>query len=93
MIRLLIVLPCLLTAACVSTAPDRRAGLLTLASPPADLVLPCGLAQLLPSGGLTQAQVERAWARDRVALKVCRDRHGALVAFYEGRDRALRGKS
>jgi len=41
---------------------------------------------------LTQAQVEALWLRDRASLLACRDRHGALVAFYADRDGRLRGK-
>jgi hypothetical protein len=62
------------------------------AAPPPDLVRPCRSPGALAKGALSAGAVERAWAKDRVSLAVCRDRHGALVHFYAERDAGLAGQ-
>ena len=57
--------------------------------PPADLTRPCGDPVRLAEGGLTAGEVAGLWGRDRASLVLCRDRHGALVRYYETRDAAL----
>jgi hypothetical protein len=52
--------------------------------PPAALVDPCPRPQALPPAGLTQAQAEVLWGRDRAALVECRDRHRAMVTWAGG---------
>jgi hypothetical protein len=37
---------------------------------------------VLPKGALTQAQVEKLWARDRALLVKCGYSLGGLIAFY-----------
>ncbi|RJT32868.1 anaerobic dehydrogenase [Mesorhizobium waimense] len=44
----------------------------------------------LPSGELTQRDVERLWISDRKALINCGKRHAALRDFYHERDADLR---
>lgn len=57
--------------------------------PPAEMVEPCATPPPLTRG--TKAEVTKALAGAFAALKVCRDRHGRLVAFYVDRDARLRG--
>jgi hypothetical protein len=52
--------------------------------PPAALVDPCPRPQALPPAGLTQAEAEVLWGRDRAALAGCGDRHAALVVWAQG---------
>jgi hypothetical protein len=63
----------------------------TLDPPSAALAQPCASPVSLAEGDLSAGEVASGWARDRVSLVRCRDRHGALVEFYESRDAALRG--
>lgn len=50
--------------------------------PPSEATLaPCAGPRALPSDGLTQAQVEYHWSRDRRALVACRARHADLAAW------------
>lgn len=63
-----------------------------LRSPDTALTAPCPGPVRTHGTPLTQAQVEALWLRDRASLLACRDRHGALVAFYADRDGRLRGK-
>lgn len=65
----------------------------TLDPPPAALEQSCASPVNLAEGGLTSGQVTGLWARDRVSLARCRDRHGALVQFYQTRDAGLRGET
>lgn len=59
---------------------------------PVALTQPCASPTALAEGGLNAGEVAGAWARDRVSLVRCRDRHGALAEFYVSRDAALRGE-
>ena len=52
--------------------------------PPPSLTAPCDAPARLPAAAMTQAQVERAWARDRTALVICGDKHAGLVAWASG---------
>jgi hypothetical protein len=67
----------LLSAGCRDTAD-------AVQPPPAALVDPCPRPQALPPAGLTQAQAEVLWGRDRAALAGCGDRHAALAAYLRG---------
>jgi hypothetical protein len=40
---------------------------------------------------MTQAEAEYNHSRDRLALRECLERHGALREYYRLRDAALRG--
>lgn len=55
-----------------------------LQPPPAALVDPCRRPQTLPPAGMTQAQAEVLWGRDRAALVDCGDRHRALAQWVSG---------
>ncbi len=79
-------LACLLTA-CNASAISR--GPLQLGSAPGELTWPCPDPEPFPRRALSAGAVERAWARDRANLATCRDRHGALVRFYDDRDSKL----
>ncbi len=79
-------LACLLTACNGSTT---LRGPLQLGSAPGELTRPCPDPEPLPGRALSAGAVERAWARDRANLVACRDRHGAVVRFYEDRDSKL----
>lgn len=57
--------------------------------PPAEMVAPCDTPPPLTRG--SKAEVTKALAGAFAALRVCRDRHGRLVAFYADRDARLRG--
>lgn len=62
----------------------------TLAQAPAALVEECVRPIKLPEkGGMTQAQAERAWIRDRANLIACANRHGGLARYYDARDEAI----
>lgn len=50
----------------------------------------CERPLLLPSGGLTRAQVEQLWARDRANLVKCGQSLETLLTFYEGLSADLR---
>lgn len=43
----------------------------------------CNPPALLPSTALTQADVERYWARDRAGLILCTQKLDAVVNYYE----------
>lgn len=43
----------------------------------------CDRPAALPSAGLTRADVERYWARDRAALVRCGAAVDGLVAYYD----------
>lgn len=51
-------------------------------SPPAAATV-CAMPVTLPDVALTQAEVEKLWARDRVALKRCFGSVQALRAYIE----------
>jgi len=52
-----------------------------LPPPPAGLVEPCPRPVALPDRGLSQAEVETAWRRDRIALVACGDRLTGLAGY------------
>ncbi|WP_128292024.1 hypothetical protein [Afifella aestuarii] len=56
---------------------------------PAELASHCADPVTLPGRGLTQAEVEKLWARDRFALTGCGLTKQAVVDFYVRRDAAL----
>ncbi|QIG69461.1 hypothetical protein EVB79_091 [Rhizobium phage RHph_N3_13] len=45
----------------------------------------CNLPVLLPERELTQAEVEAYWGVDRIDLKLCYEKHKALVKLHEGK--------
>jgi hypothetical protein len=73
----LIALPCLLTA-CGASLPDERP------VPPPSLVAPCARPVALPDRGLSQAEVEVMWGRDRSALRTCGGQLDGLAAWAAG---------
>lgn len=77
---------CLLTACAAS---DRSVVPPRLDPPPPSLTVACPPPVDLPTGSLTQREVERHWIRDRISLLECADRHAALSIYYQTRDRAL----
>lgn len=83
---MLLALPCLLTAC------DDWRGSSPIAAPPPSLTAPCPAPVTLPDRGLTQAEVEVAWGRDRRALRACAGQVDGLAAWAEsivagGKDR------
>jgi nitrous oxide reductase accessory protein NosL len=81
---------CLMAAGCVST---RSINVATpppvLSEPDARLLKACIGPVRLPSGQLTQGDVERLWISDRKSLITCGRRLKALRDFYHDRDAAL----
>lgn len=67
--------------ACAASTPSDRAGV-DLPALSANLTH-CDRPTSLPQGGLSRAEVEQLWARDRAALVKCGLTLDALVAFYE----------
>lgn len=79
-----------LLASCASTPLAVKPRLI----PPSTVMLrDCELPSQLPAEGLTVAQVEDYWSRDRVALLDCSDAKSGLQTYYRERDRALSGNS
>lgn len=66
---------------CAASTPSARAPINLPALPVA--VARCDRPVVLPSEGLTRAEVEQLWARDRAALVKCGYSRDALVSFYE----------
>jgi hypothetical protein len=65
-----------LTASCASRSVEPIPIL-----PPPSLTAPCAPPVSLPEGAMTQAEVEKAWGRDRSALRTCAERHQALASW------------
>src|SRR5215203_5745609 len=80
-------------AACntLTTLDGRPVEELSAASPTQRLLRPCAEPQQLPRRAISRSEVVRAWARDRVSLADCGDRHDAVVQFYAERDAGLAG--
>lgn len=53
---------------------------------------PAPLTSDLDDGGVSAGAIERKIATDAAALRDCRARHGALVAYEARKDRALAGE-
>ena len=64
-----------------------------LTKPAETLLAECGVPQHLPEAGLTIAEVEFYWLRDRAALLDCGAMKQALQDYYTQRDRALAGNN
>lgn len=62
-----------------------------LTAPPENLMKPCAAPVILPDRGLTQAEVETLWRRDRVNLTACGQTLETLKSFYTVRDTGLSG--
>lgn len=71
---MLLALPLVGTACGGFHSPD-------LPPPPAALVAPCERPVALPDRGMSQAEVETAWRRDRLALADCGGRLEGLAGF------------
>lgn len=65
-ILMLVGLPWVLTACAASPGVS-----VPRPSPPPSLTAPCAAPVALPDRGLTQAEVETLWGRDRSALREC----------------------
>lgn len=65
---------------CAASTPTARAPIELPALP---ATAQCGRPVALPGDGLTRAQVEQLWARDRAALLKCGYSLDALVSFYD----------
>lgn len=68
--------------ACAASRPSAEAAIY-LPALPANLTR-CDRPVALPSGPLTQADVEQLWGRDRAALVKCGLSLDGLVAYYQG---------
>lgn len=66
-------------AACGASAPSAER--IALRPPESAVTASCAQAAMLPDGALDQAQVERAWIADRMALRDCRARHRLAAAW------------
>ena len=51
--------------------------------PPPSLTAPCAAPVALPDRGLTQAEVETLWGRDRSALRECGGKLRGLAALSQ----------
>lgn len=86
----LLAIPVLLALSACATAPSMSVGVQLPA-------LPVGLTQVscspttLPARALTQAEVEKLWARDRARLVKCGYSLGGLEAFYVDLQQRLHG--
>jgi len=69
-----------LTACGGLTAP----GEIEVEAPSAALFARCDRPLLIPERAITQAEAERFWIRDRLALATCADRQAALAAYARG---------
>jgi hypothetical protein len=78
-----------LQACSVSTRPSSSAPVL-LPPLPRTVSNGCDLPQVLPDGGITRAQVEQLWARDRSNLVKCGASLETLITYYEGLAASLR---
>lgn len=74
-------------AGCAASTPSGSVGI-HLPSLPAKLTQ-CPRPAVLPEAGLSRADVERIWARDRAALVRCGASLDGLVAYYEDLSRRL----
>ncbi len=70
-----------MSAGCASSGVSASAGIALPAIPAA--LTHCDRPVALPSGALSQADVLRYWARDRVALARCGANLAAVDAYYE----------
>ncbi len=52
----------------------------TVPALPETLQIPCDHPVLLPERGLSQAEVEKYWVKDRIALASCRMRLDAVIS-------------
>lgn len=66
---------------CAASTPSASARI-SLPALPAALTR-CDRPAALPSAGLTRADVERYWARDRAALVRCGANLDGLVSYYD----------
>jgi len=95
---MLALLSCVLVAMLLSGCAGKsvvasvEANRIELAPAPIELTRVCPAPVDLPDRGLSQADVERLWSRDRASLVTCRNRHGALVRFYQDRDGRITGR-
>lgn len=71
----------LILSGCAASTPSASARLDLPALPPS--LTRCDRPAALPSAGLTRADVERYWARDRAALVRCGANVDGLVAYYD----------
>jgi|GEM_PF-5444939 len=65
--------------ACGASAPSVER--IALRPPEGTVTEACEQAAALPEGPLDQAEVERAWIADRMALSDCRARHRLATAW------------
>lgn len=65
---------------CAASTPSARSSIDLPAVP--TRVTTCARPVVLPSQGLSRAEVERLWARDRAALVKCGYSLDVLVGFY-----------
>lgn len=86
----LITVVSVLLASCASTPLAVKP---TLTKPSVVMLRDCVTPVMLPEAGLTVAEVEGYWLRDRGALLDCGDAKRAVQDYYETRDRALSGNS
>lgn len=68
-------------AGCATSGPSGSVPVDLPALPPA--LTHCERPVALPTAALTQADVERFWARDRVALVKCGQSLAGVTAYYE----------
>lgn len=90
--RLPIAMLCVSMATACAPSIDTADGIvagLRLDPPPPEMTETCATPPPLTRG--TRAEVTKALAGAFAALRICRDRHGRLVAYYADRDAHLRG--
>lgn len=68
-------------AACAGLKPSAEAPIALPDIP--DEMRQCSKPQSLPAGFMTQANVERNWARDRASLLQCRNNLTGVIEYYE----------
>jgi hypothetical protein len=71
----------MLLAGCATMQPSASVPVNLPALPSRYMTVSCA-PTALPKGALTQAQVEKLWAKDRATLAKCGYSLGGLIAFY-----------
>lgn len=73
----LLLLPAFLLTGCAASTASRP----PVDPIPASIAAPCANPVILPDRALSDQEVEVFWGRDRTALRSCKSKHAAAVAW------------